>query len=103
MSDAREKQPRFKTVDLTSQGKGDRFYAVIRTSPYSSIKSEVVYPHTLTVVFRVPDFDGAVQFAKAIATIIELAHDVHRSIVQEVGKARLPENMPPHQRPMVGA
>lgn len=103
MSDAREPQPRVKTLDLASQGSGDRFYTVIRTSPYSSIKPEAVYPETLTVVFRVPDFDRAVQFAKAMATIIAQAHDVHRSVVDEVGRARFPENTPPQARPVIGA
>lgn len=103
MSDARELQPKFKTIDLASQGTGDRFYAVIRTRTYFSIKPEVVYPETLTVVFRVPDFDRAVQFANAMATIIQQAHDVHRSQVDEVGRARFPENTPPEARPVIGA
>jgi len=103
MSDVRELQPKFKTMDLTSQGSGDRFYAVIRTDTYHGIKPEVVYPETLTVVFKVPDFDRAVQFAKAMATIIQLGHDVHRSQVCEVGQARFPEDIAPQARPVVGA
>lgn len=103
MSDARELQPKVKSIDLTSQGTGDRFYAVIRTDTYHGIKPEVVYPETLTVVFKVPDFDRAVQFAKAMATIIQLGHDVHRSEVREVGRARFPENTPPQARPVIGA
>lgn len=103
MSDAREKQPRFKTIDLTAQGSGDRFYAVIRTSPYSSIRPEDVYPETLTIVFNVPDYDRAVQFAKAMATIIQIGHDVHQSKVQQVGGARYGCDLPPQAHPVVGA
>ncbi|XAI96236.1 hypothetical protein [Microcystis phage Mae-JY29] len=102
MTDAREKQPKFKTIDLEKQGIGDRYYAIIQTSTYSSIKIEDVYPQTLTVTFRAPLFARAVEFAQALAVIIQTAHDVHKSEVCEVGRARFRENLPPQARPVVG-
>jgi len=103
MSDAREKQPRYKTIDLTAHGCAHRYYAVIRTSPYSSIKPEDVHPEYLTVIFKARDFDHAADFAKAMATIIQIGHDVHQATVQEVGRTKFDHVTRPAERPVVGA
>lgn len=102
-NDARELQPKARTIDLSSQGTGQRFYAVIHTSPYHSIRPETVYPEFLTVIFKARDFSHAVDFAHAMAVIIQIGHDVHRATVKEVGETKFDHVTRPAERPMVGA
>ena len=102
-SDARELQPKAKTIDLSAQGSGMPFYAVIKTEAYHGVDLAKVYPELLTVRFRARDFSHAVEFAKAMATIIQLGHDVHRALVKEVGEPKFDHITRPAERPVVGA
>lgn len=102
-NDARELQPKCKTIDLREQGKGKSFYAVMRTWPYHSLDQAKVYPELLTVRFLSEDFDRAVYLANAMATIIQIGHDVHRSMVIEVGEAKFDHVTRAAERPVVAA
>lgn len=80
-NDAREPQPKSKVINLSAQGSGPLFEAMICTWPYSSLDPQFVYPEQLTVSFRAQDFRRAMDFAEAMATIIALGHDVWQSKV----------------------
>ncbi len=85
MTDARALQPHKATLDLSRQSRGDLFFALIDTAPYSGLKSEKVYVRELTVRFRARDFAHAVDFAQAMAIVIQQGHDVWQSKVRFVG------------------
>ena len=88
-NDARTPQPYRATLDLSGQGKGGIFFALIETAPYSGLKSEQVYVRELTVRFRAQDFAHAVTFAQAMAVVIEQGHDVWKSTVRQVADGDL--------------
>lgn len=77
MTDAREKQPGERILDLTrTQSVNTTYVAMIETWPYHSIKNEDVFTRRLTVVFRAMDFPAATGFALSLAETIGIMHDV---------------------------
>jgi hypothetical protein len=87
VSDAREKQPEKRILDIVRQTYGSSHWrGLVHVSVYSGIKIEDVYARQLTVLLRAEDAQTALGIVGGIAAALELAHDIHRTEVVEIAR-----------------